>query len=101
MHEETGYCGVAVGSSPIVLSDPALCNASFRFVQVNVDVSAAENAQPKQRLEGGEDMAVEVLLPAMEHLAREQGLRINARCYALALGMSFGQLQLNDSIRNQ
>ncbi len=91
--EETGYHGSARWSTPVVHCDPGLSTASFRFVFVDVDLREERNQRPAQRLEPCEAIAVlrvpiAGLRETLERLAREEGLRVDAKCYALALGMA-------------
>ena len=91
--EETGFHGTVQRVTPVIYCDPGLSDASFRFVFVDVDLADPRNAAPRQRLDAGEAIAVlrvpeAGLLGTLERLARDTGCRVDAKCYALALGMS-------------
>ncbi|KAI1911771.1 ADP-ribose diphosphatase [Ophidiomyces ophidiicola] len=54
LKEETGYVGIAEQRSPIMWNDPGFCNTNLNMVHVRVDMSLADNLNPKPQLEESE-----------------------------------------------
>ncbi|EFY89517.1 ADP-ribose pyrophosphatase [Metarhizium acridum CQMa 102] len=91
LREETGYVGVPTETSPVMYNDPGFCNTNLRMVHMSVDMSLAENQNPKPQLEDGE--FIEVFTVRLADLWDEcktlekQGCAIDARVGTLAEGV--------------
>ncbi len=91
LREETGYCAERVRLLPPALSSPGLTNEAAQFALVDVDVGREGNAAPRQQLEGSEHIEVfrvrETELESFLTEQRAQGVRIDMRVLAFALGL--------------
>lgn len=91
LREETGYVGVPTETSPVMYNDPGFCNTNLRMVHMSVDMSLAENQNPKPQLE--DDEFIEVFTVRLADLWDEckklegQGCAIDARVGTLAEGV--------------
>ncbi|OWP07481.1 ADP-ribose pyrophosphatase [Marssonina coronariae] len=95
LREETGYVGVVSESSPVMFNDPGFCNTNLRMVHLAVDLSAAENQEPRPRLESGEfiecfSVPLKDLYAECKHL-EGRGFAIDARVATLAEGMEIAR----------
>ncbi len=63
LKEETGYTGKIVDVSPVLKTGASLIDDNALIVCVEVDEHAAENVNPKQALEAGEDIEVILVHP--------------------------------------
>lgn len=86
------YVGTAVRTSPPLVMSPGLTNETIQVVTVEVDMTAPENADPKQQLEEGE--FVERLVVDRRELLAElgrhsaEGSRVFAALWLFAQGMA-------------
>lgn len=91
LREETGYVGVPTETSTIMYNDPGFCNTNLRMVHMSVDMSLAENQNPKPQLE--DDEFIEVFTVKLANLWDEckkleaEGCAIDARVGTLAEGV--------------
>jgi len=88
LHEECGYVGRVTNVTPAVVLSPGLSDESVVMVTVDVDLDAAENANPSQRLEGSEFITVircpkKDLLRTLDEFSA-QGIKVFAGLYTLA-----------------
>lgn len=88
LHEECGYVGRVKNVTPAVVLSPGLSDESVVLVTVDVDLDAAENANPSQRLEGSEFITVircpkKDLLRTLDEFSA-QGIKVFAGLYTLA-----------------
>lgn len=91
LKEETGYIGNVKSVSPLLYSNAALLSDTIRLVNVEVDENLPENINPKQELEGAEDIEV-VLIEKnqIENFVRQQqknGLAIGLGCWYVFCGL--------------
>jgi len=101
LKEETGYVGTADDSFPsnVLCMSPGLTNEMVSIVVVNVDLDAPENQNPKQELEGGEDITLKrvpllKMLKSMQDagqngLSKEMSMPV-AMLYGFAMGVELG-----------
>ncbi|PSS28339.1 hypothetical protein M430DRAFT_47351 [Amorphotheca resinae ATCC 22711] len=95
LREETGYVGVVSESSPVMFNDPGFCNTNLKMVHVTIDMSTAENKDPKPELE--ENEFIEVFMVPLKNLWAEcqklekEGYAIDARVGTLAEGIEIAQ----------
>uniref|UniRef100_A0A0N5AII5 Nudix hydrolase domain-containing protein n=1 Tax=Syphacia muris TaxID=451379 RepID=A0A0N5AII5_9BILA len=95
LKEETGYTSNTVvscssGNQPL---DPGLSNDCVNFITVEVDGDAEENRNPKQKLEEGEAINVELVEceKLLDHLNSVSGsVHIEAMLYSFATGFHLG-----------
>eukprot|EP01117_Protostelium_nocturnum_P001015 TRINITY_DN11338_c0_g1_i1.p1 TRINITY_DN11338_c0_g1~~TRINITY_DN11338_c0_g1_i1.p1 ORF type:complete len:230 (+),score=75.00 TRINITY_DN11338_c0_g1_i1:123-812(+) len=90
--EETGLKGKECTVMPAVALDPGLSNANTAMVMMEVDYDDPENRNPKQKLQGSEDIQVKLVdltdLFQTVHTAGQSKVTVDAKLYSLALGMS-------------
>lgn len=107
--EETGYVGTVVDVLPPSYLSPGLTNESACVVRVEVDMTLERNKKVHRGASGdsSDDVAMEgcerdrglekVLLPrvglldALDRMQREEGVKVFAALYSLALGMKVGE----------
>ncbi|KAJ5619267.1 hypothetical protein N7510_003251, partial [Penicillium lagena] len=95
LKEETGYVGEAEQVSPVMYNDPGFCNTNLNMVHVRVDMSLAENQNPKPELEDNEfiecfSVPLASLFEEMKKLEKE-GYAIDARVGTLAEGLELAK----------
>eukprot|EP00834_Sanchytrium_tribonematis_P004426 NODE_218_length_12464_cov_0.653781.p1 type:complete len:462 gc:universal NODE_218_length_12464_cov_0.653781:6890-8275(+) len=61
LKEETGYSGKVIATSPVLSSDPGLCNSLFQIVTIQVDLKHPDNLNPTQSLQGDENIELEII----------------------------------------
>ncbi|KAI1967015.1 ADP-ribose diphosphatase [Ophidiomyces ophidiicola] len=102
LKEETGYVGVAEQRSPIMWNDPGFCNTNLNMVHVRVDMSLADNLNPKPQLEESEfiecfTVPLRTLFAETRRLEQE-GYAIDARVGTLAEGIEIARKWM-DAVR--
>ncbi|KAI1970296.1 ADP-ribose diphosphatase [Ophidiomyces ophidiicola] len=95
LKEETGYVGIAEQRSPIMWNDPGFCNTNLNMVHVRVDMSLADNLNPKPQLEESEfiecfTVPLRTLFAETRRLEQE-GYAIDARVGTLAEGIEIAR----------
>ncbi|KAJ5833493.1 hypothetical protein N7474_001804 [Penicillium riverlandense] len=95
LKEETGYVGEAEQVSPIMYNDPGFCTTNLNMVHVRVDMSLAENQDPKPELEDNEfiecfSVPLATLFEELKRLEKE-GYAIDARVGTLAEGIELAK----------
>ncbi|PWY75160.1 ADP-ribose pyrophosphatase [Aspergillus heteromorphus CBS 117.55] len=95
LKEETGYVGVAEQTSCVMFNDPGFCNTNLNMVHVRVDMSLAENQNPKPELEENEfiecfSVPLAGLFGEMKRLEQE-GYAIDARVGTIAEGIELAK----------
>lgn len=97
LKEETGYVGKVLesgdgfGITPVMFNDPGFTNTNVVMIHVTVDMSLAENQNPKPELEPGEfiecfTIPVKDMYQEIRRLEKE-GFAIDARVGTLAEGI--------------
>ncbi|KAI1977664.1 ADP-ribose diphosphatase [Ophidiomyces ophidiicola] len=102
LKEETGYVGIAEQRSPIMWNDPGFCNTNLNMVHVRVDMSLADNLNPKPQLEESEfiecfTVPLRTLFAETRRLEQE-GYAIDARVGTLAEGIEIARKWM-DAVR--
>lgn len=91
LHEETGYYGRVIKTSPLMFNDPGFCNTNLRIVHVEIDLSDSRNLNPEPQLEENEfievfSVPVQGLSATLAQLESE-GYRLDARIQNIADGI--------------
>ena len=92
LREECGYHGTVVSCSPSLGMEVGLSNANGKLVTVEVD--SAQNDNPKQNLDDGEQIQV-ILVPVSQLVStlldysKKEGFVIDAKLWLFAQGLSF------------
>lgn len=95
LHEETGYIGKAVRSSPVMFCDPGFCNTNLKLVTVSVDLNDPRNQNPVPQLEENEFIETFTLplktFPEELRKLEAQGFKLDARIQNVADGIEIAR----------
>ncbi len=99
MKEETGYTVARIlmkATKGEMMLDPGLSSDSVSFVTVEVDGDAPENDNPKQDLQHGEHIFVEIvpcdeILQYLDQFIKD-GVYVEAMLYSFAIGYNLKNL---------
>ncbi|KAJ3320972.1 hypothetical protein HDU76_000185 [Blyttiomyces sp. JEL0837] len=91
LHEETGYRGTVIKTTPVMVSDPGMSNANMRLVVLDIDMTLPDNQNAVPKLEDGEFIErtvvpVKGLMKTLEEY-KSKGFEIDARLAHLAEGL--------------
>ncbi|CAG7916085.1 unnamed protein product [Penicillium olsonii] len=95
LKEETGYIGTVDQTSGIMFNDPGFCNANFKMVYLQVDMSLPGNQDPKPDLEDNEFIECFTVpvaqLQTELHKFEKEGYAIDARLGSIAAGIEIAK----------